>query len=247
MKSKSSNEMSMVPIDDLKGADYNPRQITPKALAKLKTSLREFGMPQPVIVNSNTGLIVGGHQRWKAAKELGWTEVPVTYMDLTDDEERVMNIALNNGELTGDWDMEQLAKVLQEVDDKALLEATGFDAQHIDKLIEEMTAEDEEEIDPVYPLAPKFLESYDYVVIFTTHQTDWANLQTLLDLEQEDSYKNSKVGLGRVLTFDRFRQTFEKLAGTRPVTEKDEGSSVPHDYQAACKVCRLPQKHPLHG
>lgn len=249
-RDKTTNETVMVPVDDIKGAEYNPRTITPKALAKLKTSLREFGMPQPVIVNKNTSLIVGGHQRLKAAIELGWEEVPVTYMDLTDDEEKALNVALNNGELTGDWDLKQLAKVLESITDDAILEATGFDSRHIDKLLEEYLGEEEEEVEPVYPLVPRFLESYDYVVVFTTHETDWANLQTMMGLEIEQSYKNSKIGIGRVVPFEKFRDRFENARQLAYGSAADR----PHAYQHAheldgkwvCGVCGLEKDVPVH-
>jgi ParB family transcriptional regulator, chromosome partitioning protein len=62
-------------IDGLRGADYNPRKITPDALDSLKGSIQELGFCKPIIVTPD-GLIVAGHQRTKAARALGITHVP---------------------------------------------------------------------------------------------------------------------------------------------------------------------------
>ena len=62
-------------IDDLKAATYNPRKdLKPgdKEYEKLKRSITEFGYVEPVIWNERTGTVVGGHQRLKVLKDLGW-------------------------------------------------------------------------------------------------------------------------------------------------------------------------------
>lgn len=57
-------------IEELHGADYNPRIISDESFSKLKESLRTFGVCKPVIANSN-GILIAGHQRTKAMKEIG--------------------------------------------------------------------------------------------------------------------------------------------------------------------------------
>lgn len=243
-------EVEMVPLEDLKGASWNPRSISAKAMEKLKASIRDFGLPQPVIVNRRSEQIVGGHQRVEAVRQLGWEKVPVTYVDLSDDEERALNIALNNAELAGEWDMEKLAQVIADIADQEMRKATGFDQRKIDQLLEDLLKDEEEEIAPIYPLTPRFLESYDYVVIFTTHETDWANLQTMLGLQQEQSYKNSKVGLGRVVPFEVFRERFEESRQVAYGSQSDR----PHAFQRAlerdgrwlCGLCGLEKNAEVH-
>ena len=61
-------------IEELTPAPYNPRKISNKELERLKRSLDEFGVVEPVIWNKRTGYVVGGHQRLKAMKELGIEE-----------------------------------------------------------------------------------------------------------------------------------------------------------------------------
>lgn len=62
-------------IQDLYRADYNPRIISDASFLKLKESLQTFGVCKPVIANQN-GILIAGHQRTRAMKEVGITEVP---------------------------------------------------------------------------------------------------------------------------------------------------------------------------
>ncbi len=65
-----------IPIDEITGADYNPRVITEEALQKLQQSIRRFGMIKPLIVNASNNIIVAGHQRKKAAEKIGLKYLP---------------------------------------------------------------------------------------------------------------------------------------------------------------------------
>ncbi len=62
-------------IDELTGADYNPRKISEEAFIKLQESLKLFGVCKPVIVNEN-GILIAGHQRTKAMRKVGITNIP---------------------------------------------------------------------------------------------------------------------------------------------------------------------------
>lgn len=103
-------EIKKVPIADLKFADYNPRNITEKQVADLKSSIEKFGVVEPVVANSNPermNVIVGGHQRTRILQMLGYAEVPVVYVNLDLEKEKELNIRLNKN--TGEWDWEKLA------------------------------------------------------------------------------------------------------------------------------------------
>lgn len=99
-----------IKIDDLKDAEYNPRQMTEKQVEDLKASMTNFGLVEPIVVNSNPdrfNVIVGGHQRAKIARMLGLTELPVVYVNLTLEREKELNIRLNKN--TGEFNWESLA------------------------------------------------------------------------------------------------------------------------------------------
>ena len=94
-------------ISDLKPAPYNPRQSTEKQEKKLQESLTKFGVVEPIIFNKQTGYIVGGHFRVRELKKLGYKEVECVIVDLSEEDEKELNIRLNAN--TGEWDWEQLA------------------------------------------------------------------------------------------------------------------------------------------
>ena len=125
-------EIKSIPIDDLKGAEWNPRYMSPRAMDKLVASLDEFGFVQPVIVNTRTGLVVGGHQRIEAARRLGYiTDIPIIEVDLSDKEAKTLNLALNR--ISGKWDPEALAEILTELSDDDVVLA-GFDSRELGDL-----------------------------------------------------------------------------------------------------------------
>lgn len=112
-----------IPIQDLKPCPWNPRKWDETAKSQLRESLKRFGFVDPVIVNNHPdrmNIIVGGHFRWTVAKELGFIEVPVVYVSLTEDKERELNLRLNRN--TGEWDY----TLLKEFNTSLLLDV-GFD------------------------------------------------------------------------------------------------------------------------
>lgn len=128
------------------GADYNPRKISKEELEKLKKSIQTFGYIEPVIYNERTGLIVGGHQRVKALKELGVEEVDCVIGNWSEAEEKELNIALNK--ISGEWDEDKLSALLLDIKETGGdLEATGFDDKEINKLLLKAQSAEVEEDD----------------------------------------------------------------------------------------------------
>lgn len=104
---------------DLKPAPYNPRQISEQALRRLATLLDVHGFVDPVIARREDKLIIGGHQRIKAnaLREYPAPVVPVVFLeDISDTRAKALNIALNNQEASGEFDMPKLADMLQQID-----------------------------------------------------------------------------------------------------------------------------------
>lgn len=99
-------------ISDLVPAEYNPRRITDRALAGLRESIQRFGLVQPIIWNERTGNVVGGHQRMRVLQDEGAEETTVIVVDLPEEEERVLNVSLNNPRIAGEFtdDVEPLLR-----------------------------------------------------------------------------------------------------------------------------------------
>ena len=72
-----------VPIETLRPDPANPRRISEAELEALTRSLRQFEFVQPVLARRDDGIVIGGHQRLVAARRLGFTSVPVIWLDLT--------------------------------------------------------------------------------------------------------------------------------------------------------------------
>lgn len=130
-------KISIQSIDKLIGAPYNPRKdLKPgdKEYDKLKQSIEHFGYVEPIIVNDRTGYVVGGHQRLKVLQDLGYTEVEVVHVDLDENNEKALNVALNK--VSGDWDADKLEDLLRELNlaEDFDVELTGFDMSELDTL-----------------------------------------------------------------------------------------------------------------
>ncbi len=123
-------------VADLKAAEYNPRKDLKPGDAeyeKLKRSIQEFGYVEPVIWNKRTGVVVGGHQRLKVMKDLGYTEVDCVVVDLDEAKEKALNIALNK--ISGEWDNDLLASLLKDLDGSGYdITLTGFDLAEAQEL-----------------------------------------------------------------------------------------------------------------
>lgn len=126
-----------IAINKLKAAKYNPRKDLQEGDAeyeKLKNSLDVFGYVDPIIWNERTGNIVGGHQRLKILKAQGIKSVDVSVVDLDDEHEKALNLALNK--ISGDWEEEKLDELLKSLDADLVLLA-GFDDSELFEMTEE--------------------------------------------------------------------------------------------------------------
>lgn len=129
------DKATVVPAASLQPAPYNPRVIDEDNYERLKESVRRFGLVDPILVNGRTGLVVSGHQRLRAAIDIGIERVPIRHLDLSEDQERALNIALNNPALMGEYDDAKLAELLAGLPDD-LQALTGFDEKEISRLLD---------------------------------------------------------------------------------------------------------------
>lgn len=129
-------KIEKVSIDKLKQAEYNPRKNLKKGdpeYEKLKRSIKEFDYIEPVIWNSTTGNIVGGHQRYKILKDMGMKEIDCVIVAMDETKEKMANIALNK--IAGDWEFTALADLLAELDTGAIdMSLLGFDDKELEQI-----------------------------------------------------------------------------------------------------------------
>lgn len=146
-----------IPLSDLKPAPYNPRVALKPGMPgydKLARSLSEFELVQPLVWNRLTGHVVGGHQRLAILAANGATDAPCVVVDLSDEREKALNIALNNDNVGGDWKPDKLLELLGELQTLPEFDiaATGFDEDDLREMLLDpatdtsaMDAEDESE------------------------------------------------------------------------------------------------------
>lgn len=137
-----------IKIESLKPAEYNPRKdLKPEdeEYQKIKKSITEFGYVAPIIINSNM-TVIGGHQRLKVLKELGYTEVECVVVDLDQEKEKALNIALNK--ISGDWDNDKLEELLAELKQTDIdMDITGFSFDEVDEILKDITGSKEDDFD----------------------------------------------------------------------------------------------------
>lgn len=126
----SKAKYSQIAIEALTEYKNNARTHSPEQVAKIARSIQEFGFINPVLINKDN-VIIAGHGRVMAAKELGMTEVPCLRVEhLTEAQMRAYVIADNKLAEDAGWDMEILQNelsALQELDFDISLTGFNFD------------------------------------------------------------------------------------------------------------------------
>ena len=132
---KTTTEMQLVPITKLVPYVNNARTHSPEQITKLRSSLREFGFINPVIIDRDFN-VIAGHGRILAAKEEGIAEVPCVFADhLTEAQKKAYILADNRMAMDAGWDEELLRVEIEALQAEAFdLSLTGFDEKELSDL-----------------------------------------------------------------------------------------------------------------
>lgn len=132
---RTTTDMQLVSITKLVPYVNNARTHSPEQINKLRSSLREFGFINPVIIDRDYG-IIAGHGRVLAAKEEGITEVPCVFADfLSDAQKKAYILADNRMALDAGWDEEMLRVEIEALQDADFdIGLTGFDEKELTDL-----------------------------------------------------------------------------------------------------------------
>lgn len=122
-----------VPIGELKPSEFNPRKWSESQIEALKESITRFGLVDPLLCNSaesRKNIVIGGNFRLKVAKDLGFKEMPVVYVDIPDlEKEKELNVRLNKNQ--GEFDYDLLKDFSEE-----FLGDIGFSSEEVDSIFE---------------------------------------------------------------------------------------------------------------
>lgn len=102
-------EIEYVPLLSLQPNSYNPNRHDVQSFNLLIKSICLFGFTQPIVVRKGTNEIIDGEHRWRVASILDIEEVPVTFIELTDEEMRLATIIHNKAR--GKEDIELINKI----------------------------------------------------------------------------------------------------------------------------------------
>lgn len=113
---KTEHNIVYLTLDEIKPYDNNPRNNT-EAVKQVKKSLRDFGFQNPIIVDKDM-VIICGHTRYEAAKELKLESVPVIIADeLTDQQVKAFRLVDNKTAEYAEWDYDKLMEEIANITD----------------------------------------------------------------------------------------------------------------------------------
>lgn len=133
-----------IPIEIALEAPYNPRRMSEAVMKKLEESIQAHGYVDPMVWNVASKHVVGGNQRLKVLKRLGFKTIKVVEVDLTHEQEVSLNLALNK--IGGDFIDEKVAALYQDLKQLPNFDAvTGFEDYEVDRLFDLYCTPEEED------------------------------------------------------------------------------------------------------
>jgi len=137
LRTTMAKRIEMWPVDRLVPYERNARTHSAEQVAQLAASIAEFGFVNPILVDSNDG-IIAGHGRLTAAKDLGMAEVPVVILDhLSARQRRAYIIADNKLALNAGWDVSLLQEEIVSLNLEDFdLSVLGFDDSELSNFID---------------------------------------------------------------------------------------------------------------
>lgn len=145
---KTTEELKLIDIDELIPYANNARTHSKDQINKLRSSLREFGFINPILIDKDYN-ILAGHGRVMAAREEGIKEVPCVLVEhLTEAQKKAYILADNRLAMDAGWDDEMLALELENLKELDFeIDLTGFDAAEIDELFSNIHDKDVQDDD----------------------------------------------------------------------------------------------------
>ena len=137
-------------IDNLVPWDQNPR-LNDHSVDKVANSIKRFGFGAPIVARREDRMVIAGHTRLKAAKQLGLDAVPVRYLDLDPADAKMLALADNKIGEIADWDNDELDRIINDLSLSAEdMEDLGWNQSDLDGFFEpvfDSQEEAKEEID----------------------------------------------------------------------------------------------------
>ena len=118
-----------IPIDEVQSHPSNPRKGDIQGIAE---SLRVNGQYSPIIVDARNGNILAGNHTWRAAKSLGWDEISVVHVDVSDEQAKRILLADNRTSDLATYDRPGLISLIETL--KPDFDGSGWDKRSLERL-----------------------------------------------------------------------------------------------------------------
>ena len=132
-------QVQYIDPQELKPFADNPRHHSERNIQDIQRSIKKFGFTNPILVRQEDNMVVAGHGRLESAQELGLEEVPVIYLDFSENDAKLYAITDNRTAETSEWDLVALDELVQSLEmDEDELPDTGFYAEELEEILAEM-------------------------------------------------------------------------------------------------------------
>lgn len=120
------HQEQLIDVNKLVFDENNARKHNKKNLQAIRTSIKRFGQIEPLLVQQDTNIVIGGNARLEIMLELGYQKVLVKLIDCTQKEFSAIAIALNRAGELASWNKDRLTQLLDEVNDDLFSKDLGF-------------------------------------------------------------------------------------------------------------------------
>lgn len=181
--------------------EKNAKEHPQEQIEQIKASIEDCGYNDLIAIDENN-VIIEGHGRFEALRELGYTEIEVVRLShMTEEQKKKYRIIHNKLTMNTDFDFGLLESELADMDDeeKAFF---GFDT-----FAEEFEEEAEEE-KPEIRFTESLEEKHNYIVLYFDNEVDWLQAETIFGIQRVKELstrkdgkemKKPRMGIGRVI------------------------------------------------
>jgi ParB/RepB/Spo0J family partition protein len=233
-----SHEVAAVYVDPavLVPWDRNPRN-NEHAVSKVAESITAYGFASPIVARKSDNRVIAGHTRLKAAQQLDLKQVPVRYVDLTDDQASALAIADNKLGEIATWNEDELSAILNDLNEAgADLDALGWQEGELNEIMENLEPElyTTKIESPVYEITGDCPNEDD---IYDQSKTDKL-LSDIKNTEMDEGTREFLTAAASRHTVFRYDQIAEYYAHATPQVQRlmEDSALIIVDFEKAIEM-----------
>lgn len=127
-------QVELININQLRPFERNPKKHSEEQIKRIVRSIQEFGFTNPILALKENNMVIAGHARLKAARQMNLAEVPVIFLDMPYEKAIAYVVADNRLAEIAEWDNSMLLPLLDEIKLAGIdVELTGFESDFMEK------------------------------------------------------------------------------------------------------------------